>query len=81
MEREILKKATVDSSEQSNSYTKILICMRTFDETYQADIYSGIEKSCFRFMEARGWLATIIKTPIVINRKTIFWMLVIMGVN
>jgi len=37
-EVEILKKAAVDSSEQRNSYTKILICMRTFDETYKAHI-------------------------------------------
>jgi len=40
-ERDILKKATVDSSEQCNSYIKILICMRTFDETY---IYSTRER-------------------------------------
>lgn len=38
-ERDILKKAAVDSSEQSNSNCKILICMGTFDETYKAYIY------------------------------------------
>ena len=55
MEREILKKTTVDSSDQSNSYTKTLICMRTFDETYQTHIYPRREMSCFRFVEARSW--------------------------
>ena len=54
-EVEILKKAAVDSSDQSNSDTKMLICMMTFYETYQADIYLGREKPCFRFMETRGW--------------------------
>lgn len=44
---EILKKAAVDSSDQSNSYTKTLICMRTFDETYQTHIYPRREKPCF----------------------------------
>jgi len=38
-EVDILKKAAVDSSEQRNSYTKLLVCRRTFDETYKADIY------------------------------------------
>lgn len=36
----ILKKAAVDSNGQSNSFTKILICMSTFDETSKTNIYS-----------------------------------------
>ena len=36
MEKDILKKATVDSSEQSNSYSKILTCRGSFNETSQA---------------------------------------------
>jgi transposase len=47
MEREILKKASEDSSHQSNSYTKILICMRTLNETVKAYIYRRREKPCF----------------------------------
>ena len=47
MEKEILKKATEDSSQQSNSYTKILICMRTLDETVKAYIYPRRKKPCF----------------------------------
>lgn len=39
-EKTILKKATVDSNGQSNSFTKILICMGTFDETSKTNIYS-----------------------------------------
>ena len=39
MEVDILKKANVDSSEQCDSYTKILICRRAFDETYKAYLY------------------------------------------
>ena len=39
-ERDILKKAAVDSNGQSNSFTKILICMGTFDETSKTNIYS-----------------------------------------
>ena len=51
-EVEILKKAAVYSSEQSNSYTKILICMRAFDET---NIYKRRKGLSLRFMEARCW--------------------------
>ena len=40
MERDILKEAAVDSSGQCNSYTKILICMRTLDEANKTYIYS-----------------------------------------
>jgi len=40
MERDILKEATVDSSGQCNSYTKILICMRTLDEANKTYVYS-----------------------------------------
>jgi hypothetical protein len=36
-----------DSSHQSNSYTKILICMRTLNETVKAYIYHKREKPCF----------------------------------
>ena len=38
-ERDILKEAAVDSSEQRNSYTKTLICRRIFDEPYKAHFY------------------------------------------
>ena len=38
-DKELLKKASVDSSEQRNSYTKLLVCRRTFDEMYKAHIY------------------------------------------
>ena len=40
MERDILKEATVDSSGQCNSYTKILICMRALDEANKTYVYS-----------------------------------------
>ncbi|PHS30187.1 MAG: hypothetical protein COA95_09830 [Methylophaga sp.] len=46
-EVEILKKAAVDSSEQRNSYTKILICRRAFDETNEAHIYSRGKRFSF----------------------------------
>ena len=39
-ERDILKEAAVDSNGQNNSFTKILICMGTFDETSKTNIYS-----------------------------------------
>ena len=51
LEKEILKKATVDSNGQSNSFTKILICMSTFDETSKTNIYSRRERASFQFME------------------------------
>jgi hypothetical protein len=35
-----------DSSHQSNSYTKILICMRTLNETVKTYIYHR-RKTCF----------------------------------
>jgi hypothetical protein len=54
MEKEILKKAREDSSETSNIYTQILICMRRFDERYEANIYQEIRKYCIRFMRASG---------------------------
>jgi transposase len=47
MEREILKKATEDSSHQSNRYTKLLICMRTLNETIKTYIYHRRERPCF----------------------------------
>ena len=47
MEREILKKASEDSSHQSNSYTKILIFMRTLNETVKTYIYRRRERPCF----------------------------------
>lgn len=50
-ERDILKKAAVDSNGQSNSFTKILICMSTFDETSKTNIYSRRERASFQFME------------------------------
>ncbi len=37
---EILKKATVDSNGHCNSFTKILICIGTNDETSKTYIYS-----------------------------------------
>ena len=40
MKRDILKEATVDSSGQCNSYTKILICIRTLDEANKTYVYS-----------------------------------------
>lgn len=36
-----LKNVVVDSSEQSNSCTKILICMRARDEATETNIYAG----------------------------------------
>jgi len=47
MEREILKKASEDSSHQSNRYTKLLICMRTLNETIKTYIYHRRERPCF----------------------------------
>jgi transposase len=44
LEKKILKKATVDSSEQRNSYTKKLICRRAFDETSKAHLYPKRER-------------------------------------
>ena len=38
-ERDILKKAAVDSSDQSNSYIKILICRGSFNETSQTNFH------------------------------------------
>lgn len=38
---DILKKASVDSSEESNSCTNILICMRARDEAIETNIYTG----------------------------------------
>jgi len=39
LEKEILKKAIEDSSEQSNSCTKILLCIGEFDDESQTNIY------------------------------------------
>jgi len=47
MEHEILKKASEDSSHQSNRYTKLLICMRTLNETIKTYIYHRRERPCF----------------------------------
>lgn len=52
-ERDILKKAAVDSSDQSNSLIKILICMRTFDEASKTNIYTRRERSRLQFVETR----------------------------
>lgn len=46
MEKDILKKASVDSSEQSNSCIKILICMGILDETTKAYFYYRRKRSC-----------------------------------
>lgn len=46
MEKDILKKATVDSSEQSNSCIKILICMGILDETTKTYFYYRRKRSC-----------------------------------
>ncbi|PWK54369.1 transposase [Pleionea mediterranea] len=43
IEKEILKKATVDSSGHCNSFTTILICRSIFDETTKANVYSRRE--------------------------------------
>lgn len=40
MEKDILRKATVDSSGQCNSFTILLICMSTVDETSKAYIHT-----------------------------------------
>jgi hypothetical protein len=50
LEKEILKKATVDSIGQRNNLMKILICGGLLNETY---IYSTRKRVCFRLMEAR----------------------------
>lgn len=41
LEKEILKKATVDSNGQCNSFTNILICIGGFDETSKTNIHTG----------------------------------------
>ena len=41
MEREILKKASVDSNGQCNSFTKILICIGRSNEATKTNIYTG----------------------------------------
>jgi transposase len=46
-ERNILKEAAEDSSHQSNRYTKLLICMRTLNETIKTYIYHRRERPCF----------------------------------
>jgi|SRR5690554_821158 len=46
MEKDILKKASVDSSEQSNSCIKILICMGILDETTKTYFYYRRKRSC-----------------------------------
>ena len=48
MERDILKKATVDSIGQRNNHMKVLFCGGLLNETY---IYSTRERVCFRLME------------------------------
>ena len=50
MEREVLKKATVDSIGQRNNHMKVLFCGGLLNETY---IYSTRERVCFRLMETR----------------------------
>jgi len=47
MDKNILKEATEDSSHQSNRYTKLLICMRTLNETIKTYIYHRRERPCF----------------------------------
>ena len=49
----ILKKAAVDSSGQCNSFTKILICIRTYDETTKTNFYPRRERSSLQFVETR----------------------------
>ena len=41
LEKDILKKATVDSNGQCNSFTNILICIGGFDETSKTNIHTG----------------------------------------
>jgi len=49
-EKEILKKATVDSIGQRNNHMKVLFCGGVLNETY---IYSTRKRICFRLMETR----------------------------
>ena len=51
MEKEILKKASVDSNGHCNSFTKILIFMSTNDETNKTYIYPRRKRSNIQFME------------------------------
>ena len=46
-EIEFLKKAAVGSNGHCNSFTKILICMSTFDDTSEAYVYPRRERSSF----------------------------------
>ncbi|PEH52647.1 hypothetical protein CRM81_04360 [Yersinia kristensenii] len=53
MERDILKKATVDSIDQCNNHVKTCSCGGLLNETY---IYSSRKKVCLRLVEKRNWL-------------------------
>ena len=50
-ERDFLKEAAVDSTEQCNIYTKILFCMGSVDET---NIYFRRERLGFQSLEGRS---------------------------